>query len=81
LYVADIFCRQLMIRIYIRTLENIGREIAEVQAKSTASRLLSYVTNPSMISDMKQRLDEAIRLVTVITAIKLSKFIGDSVLF
>ncbi|KAJ6543091.1 hypothetical protein B0H19DRAFT_313958 [Mycena capillaripes] len=47
------------------TLERIGTEIEEMQEKSTASRLLTFSANPDKIGNMKQHLDEAIKLLTL----------------
>ncbi|KAJ6600347.1 hypothetical protein DFH09DRAFT_594299, partial [Mycena vulgaris] len=47
------------------TLERIGKDIEEIQAQSTVSRFLASATHPDKISDMKQHLDEAIKLLTI----------------
>ncbi|KAJ6543136.1 hypothetical protein B0H19DRAFT_1268300 [Mycena capillaripes] len=47
------------------TLERIGKEIEEMQAKSTGSRLLTFSANPDKIGNMKRHLDEAINLLTL----------------
>ncbi|KAJ6543097.1 hypothetical protein B0H19DRAFT_1381043 [Mycena capillaripes] len=47
------------------TLERIGTEIKEIQAKSTTSRLLAFSANSDKIGDMKRHLDEAIKVLTL----------------
>ncbi|KAF8205707.1 hypothetical protein K438DRAFT_1818347 [Mycena galopus ATCC 62051] len=44
------------------TLATIGKEIEEIQNKSTGLRFLQFTIRPEQISDMKRRLDEAIKL-------------------
>ncbi|KAF7363870.1 Vegetative incompatibility protein het-e-1 [Mycena sanguinolenta] len=45
------------------TLSEIIKEIEEIQRKPTAFRFLKFAIRPDYISDMKQRLDEAIKLL------------------
>ncbi|KAF8205713.1 hypothetical protein K438DRAFT_1818360 [Mycena galopus ATCC 62051] len=45
------------------TLSTIAKEIEQVQQKSTSLRFFLFATRPDQISGMKQRLDEAIKLL------------------
>jgi hypothetical protein len=47
------------------TLEGIGKEIEELQRKSRRKRVLSYLKDPDKINELRQRLDESIKLFTV----------------
>lgn len=64
-YVIPLFCSNIIWTLPFRTLERIATEIGEIQAKSTISRFVASSTNPGKLVEMKQHLDEAIRLLMV----------------
>jgi hypothetical protein len=64
-YVIPFFCSNIIWTLPIRTLERIATEIGEIQAKSTISRFIASSKNPGKLVEMKQHLDEAIRLLMV----------------
>ena len=49
------------------TLETIGKEIEALQQKSRVKRFKTFINDPGKIDDMRQRLDEAIKVFMVRT--------------
>jgi hypothetical protein len=64
-YVLGDFDDDVLFNLVVRTLDRIGTEIKEIQKESTVSRLLSRSSNSDQMPNMKQHLDEAIKILTV----------------